>query len=180
MKTEMIVSPTLHTERLLLRPFFESDAEQFFISCQNPNLGNNAGWKPHETFEESLTILQTVFIGQENIWAITLKDTQQLIGSIGIVPDPKRENPQTRMLGYWIDESHWGHGYATEATQAVLQYGFEELKLQLISANCYPHNERSQNVLKKNEFIYEGILHKAELSHDGQVYDHLCYYLLAR
>lgn len=175
----MIASPTLHTKRLLLRPFSESDAKQFFISCHNPNLGNNAGWKPHETFKESLTILQTFFIGQENIWAITLQDTQQLIGSIGIAPDPKRENPQARMLGYWIDEAHWRHGYATEATQAVLQYGFEVLKLQLISANCYPHNERSQNVLKKNGFIYEGILHQAERTYDGQIYDHLCYYLPA-
>ena len=51
-----------------------------------------------------------MFIGQENIWAMILKDTQQLIGSIGIVPDPKRENPQVRMLGYWLDEAHWGKG----------------------------------------------------------------------
>lgn len=180
MKSEIIESPTLHTERLLLRPFLESDAEQVFICCQNPNLGNNAGWKPHKTFEESLSILQTVFIGQENIWAIILKENQQLVGSIGIVPDPKRENPQARMLGYWLDESHWGHGYMTEAVQIVLKYGFEELKLSLITANCYPHNERSQKILIKNGFIYEGILHQAELIYDGQIYDHLCYYLLTR
>ena len=85
--------------RLLIRPFQEEDADAFFACCQNPNLGNNAGWAPHKTIEESQEILQNVFIGQENIWAMTLKDAQQLIGSIGIVPDPKRENPQVRMLG---------------------------------------------------------------------------------
>ncbi|MDD3036658.1 MAG: GNAT family protein [Bacteroides sp.] len=180
MKSENIESPTLHTERLLLRPFVENDAEQVFICCQNPNLGNNAGWKPHETFEESKEILQTVFIGQENIWAIILKEKQQLIGSIGIVPDPKRENPQARMLGYWLDELHWGHGYMTEAVQTVLEYSFTKIKISLITANCYPHNERSQNVLQKNGFIYEGILHQAELIYNGQIYDHQCYYLLAR
>lgn len=73
----------LKTERLVIRPFRESDAESFFASCQNPNLGNNAGWKPHDTIEESRGILQEAFIGQDNIWAIVLKETQQLIGSIG-------------------------------------------------------------------------------------------------
>lgn len=167
----------LETERLLLRPFTENDAEAIFASCQNPKLGNNAGWPPHQTLEESRQVLHTVFIGQENVWAITLKDTQQLIGSVGILPDPKRENPQVRMVGYWLDEAYWGKGYMSEAVKAVLKFGFEELKLSMITANCYPHNVRSQQVLTRNGFVYEGTLHQAELTHDGHVYDHQCYYL---
>ena len=100
-----------------------------------------------------------------------------MIGSVGIIPDPKRENPQARMLGYWLDESHWGKGYMTEAVQSVLDYGFNTLQLNLITANCYPHNERSQKVLKRHGFIYEGTLHQAELTYDGHLYDHQCYYL---
>ena len=174
----VILTPrSLETVRLLIRPFQEEDADAFFACCQNPNLGNNAGWAPHKTIEESRKILQDVFIGQENIWAMILKDAQQLIGSIGIVPDPKRENPQVRMLGYWLDEAHWGKGYMTEAVQAILNYGFNELQLSLITANCYPHNKRSQQVLERNGFIYEGVLHQAELTYNGNIFDHLCYYL---
>ena len=177
-ETEETVTPrSLETVRLLIRPFQEEDADAFFAWCQNPNLGNNAGWAPHKTIEESREILQNVFIGQENIWAMILKDAQQLIGSIGIVPDPKRENPQVRMLGYWLDEAHWGKGYMTEAVQAILNYGFNELQLSLITANCYPHNKRSQQVLERNGFIYEGVLHQAELTYNGNIFDHLCYYL---
>ena len=177
-ETEETVTPrSLETVRLLIRPFQEEDADAFFACCQNPNLGNNAGWAPHKTIEESREILQNVFIGQENIWALILKDAQQLIGSIGIVPDPKRENPQVRMLGYWLDEAHWGKGYMTEAVQAILNYGFNELQLSLITANCYPHNKRSQQVLERNGFIYEGVLHQAELTYNGNIFDHLCYYL---
>lgn len=110
----------IETERLLLRPFRESDAEAFFECCQNPNIGNNAGWKPHGSLEESQEILRSVFISQSGIWAIILKEDGRLIGSVGIIPDPKRENPQARMLGYWLDESHWGKGYMTEAVQSVL------------------------------------------------------------
>ena len=167
----------IETERLLLRPFRESDAEAFFKCCQNPNIGNNAGWKPHRSLEESQEILRSVFISQPGIWAITLKEDGRLIGSVGIIPDPKRENPQARMLGYWLDESHWGKGYMTEAVQSVLDYGFNTLQLSLITANCYPHNERSQQVLKRHGFIYEGTLHQAELTYDGHLYDHQCYYL---
>ncbi|RHL05237.1 MULTISPECIES: GNAT family N-acetyltransferase [Bacteroides] len=167
----------IETERLLLRPFQESDAEAFFKCCQNPNIGNNAGWKPHGSLEESQEILRSVFISQSGIWAIILKEDGRLIGSVGIIPDPKRENPQARMLGYWLDESHWGKGYMTEAVQSVLDYGFNTLQLSLITANCYPHNERSQQVLKRHGFIYEGTLHQAELTYDGHLYDHQCYYL---
>ncbi len=174
-ETESIHSVTLDTERLLLRPFKEKDAEAFFTCCQNPNLGNNAGWPPHRTLEESRRILHSTFINQEGIWAMILKETQQLIGSVGIIPDPKRENPQVRMLGYWLDETYWGKGYMTEAVQGVLKYGFEKLKLSLITATCYPHNKRSQKVLKKNGFIYEGTLHQAELTYNGNIYDHQCY-----
>ena len=55
--------------------------------------------------------------------------------------------------------------------------GFNKLGLTLISANCYPQNKRSQRVLEKMGFTYEGILHQAEVSYDDKIYDHLCYYL---
>lgn len=167
----------IKTPRLLLRPFIETDLEAFFTCCRNPNLGNNAGWKPHETLEESREVLHVVFMGQENIWAVVHTGDRRLIGSVGIISDPKRENPRALMLGYWLDEAYWGAGYMTEAVEAVLAYGFETLNADLITANCYPHNERSQKVLKKQGFEYEGTLHQAELIYDGQVYDHQCYYL---
>lgn len=174
----MPINNEIKTGRLLLRAFIETDLEAFFTCCRNPNLGNNAGWKPHETIEESREILQGVFMNRENIWAIIRLEDRRLIGSIGIIPDPKRENPHALMLGYWLDESHWGTGYMTEATEAVLTYGFEKLNVTVITANCYPHNERSQRVLKRQGFEYEGTLHQAELIYNGEVYDHLCYYLL--
>lgn len=174
---EEVQAPLLETERLLFRPFRESDAEAVFAFCQNPKLGNNAGWAPHRTVEESHEILRKVFMGQESIWAITLRDSGEIVGTAGLIPDPKRQNSGVRMLGYWLGEPHWGKGYMTEAVRVVLDYGFRELHLSLISAACYPHNKRSQQVLKRSGFQYEGKLHQAELTADGKVYDHLCYSL---
>lgn len=170
-------TPTIQTEHLILRPFAESDLDDFFDCCSNPNLGHNAGWKPHETREESKEALQSVFMNQEGIWAIELKETNHIIGSVGIIPDPKRENPTSRMLGYWLKETHWGKGLMSEAISAILEYGFTTLNLNLISANCYPSNIRSRRLLTRKNFLYEGILHEAEQTYDGRIYDHLCFYL---
>ena len=104
----MTQTSNIETNRLVLRPFSESDAPDVFESCKNPNLGNNAGWKPLETIEETIDVLNTIFIGKEGVWAIVSKETQQVIGSIGIIPDPKIENPHARMLGYWLKEECWG------------------------------------------------------------------------
>lgn len=167
----------METERLSLRPFAETDLEAFYNCCRNPVLGNNAGWKPHETIEESCEILHQVFMGQENIWAIVKKKDGKLIGSLGLLPDPKRENPHALMLGYWLDEAAWGKGYMTEAVETVLNYGFMKLNANIITANCYPHNERSRKILIKQGFEYEGTLHQAELIYDGRIFDHQCFCL---
>ncbi len=63
----------LETERLLLRPFRETDLQELFECCQNPNLGNNAGWEPHKSIEDSKEVLHTVFMGNEGVFAIILK-----------------------------------------------------------------------------------------------------------
>lgn len=171
------MTDNIKTERLLLRPFAETDLEAFFNCCRNPVLGNNAGWKPHETMKESRDILHQVFMEQENIWAMVRKEDVKLIGSLGLVPDPKRENPYALMLGYWLDEAAWGKGYMTEAVKAVLRFGFVKLNADIITASCYPHNERSRNVLIKQGFEYEGTLCQAELVCDGRILDHQCYCL---
>lgn len=82
------------------------------------------------------------------------------------------------MLGYAMSEHYWGKGLMTEAAQAVIKYGFDERNLDLISAYCYPFNNRSRRVLEKNNFQYEGTLKQAEKLYNGNIYDNECYVLL--
>lgn len=165
----------LETERMILRPVVETDAEAIYDFCKNSNVGINAGWKPHESIEETREVMELVFLNQEFVFAMELKETKTLFGSIGIIPDPKRQNNKTRMIGYAISENYWGKGLATEAVQAVLRFGFQKLNLDLISAYCYPSNERSKKILKKCGFEYEGLLRLAEQRYDGVVLDNECY-----
>lgn len=170
---------TIETDRLILRPIVESDAEAIYEYAQSKNVGINAGWKPHESIEETREVMQVVFLDQENVFGMVLKETGVLFGTIGLIPDPKRQNDKTRMIGYAIGEEYWGKGFTTEAVRALLRLGFEELKLDLISAYCYPYNEGSRNVLKKCGFSYEGLLRLAEERYDGMVLDNECYAIMS-
>jgi putative acetyltransferase len=169
----------IETERLIIRPITENDAEDIYGYSQNRNVGINAGWEPHKSIEDTREIMKQVFLDQECVFGIVLKETGKLFGSIGLIPDPKRQNDKTRMIGYAIGENYWGKGYMTEALLALLRFGFEELNLDLISASCYPSNERSKNVLKKCGFRYEGRLSLAEKRYDGEVLDNECYAILS-
>lgn len=167
---------TLYTERLILRKFYLSDIDDFYEYCRNPNVGPNAGWEPHKNREESMTILNE-FIRKGEVWAIVEKDMNKVIGSIGLHKDMKRNNGKARMLGYVISQDYWGRGLATEAAKRVIEYGFKEFGIDIISIYHYPFNERSKRVIEKCGFIYEGTLRMASTLFNGDVYDDICYSL---
>lgn len=166
----------IETDRLILRPTMMSDAEDVFEYASGENVGINAGWERHKTLEETREIIETVF-SAENVFAIALKESGKVIGSVGLVADPKREYDRVQMIGYALGEAYWGRGYMTEAARAVVDYGFETLDLEMISAYCYPYNKRSSGVLKKLGFQYEGRLSLCEKSINGEVLDNECYAL---
>lgn len=167
----------LETERLLLRPITMEDAVDVYEYSKGAEVGPNAGGKPHADLEETKEILNTVFIGQEGVFGIVWKENGKMIGSVGLIQDPKRENPGSRMLGYAISREYWGRGIMTESVKAVICFGFDIMQLDLISAYCYPANERSRHVLKKCGFEYEGMLKQCELCYDGTIRDNECYAL---
>ena len=161
----------IKTERLTLRPIVFSDQEDIFEYSKHPLVGPDAGWKPHESKSETMEIMKTIFLDQDSVWGIEIKDSHKLIGSIGLIKDPKRENKQVMMLGYAIAYEQWGKGITTEASRAVIAYGFEKLGLRLISVCCYAYNERSRRVIKKCGFKYEGTMRQAEERFDGKIFD---------
>ena len=168
----------IETERLLLRPVKKEDAQDIYEYSTSENVGPNAGWKPHESLEETRDIVDAVFL-QPHVFGMVLKESNKLIGTIGLLDDPKREYAGAKMLGYALGEAYWGHGYMTEAAEAIVYYGFKLLGLRLISAYCYPFNVRSKRVLTKLGFQYEGRMALCEVLYSGEVYDNECYAIVA-
>ncbi len=166
---------TIETDRLILRDWNEDDADDLYEYAGNPNVGPHAGWKPHESREESLEIIRTLFTDQYDCWAIVHKETGKVIGSVAYEADTKRPGINCKELGYALGEDYWGKGLMTEAAKAALRHGFEELALDMVAIYRNPLNERSGRVIEKCGFVYEGVLRKAHKIYDGSVRDAACY-----
>lgn len=175
---EKNIERDLETERLLLRPIEEGDARDIFEYSKGPGVGPAAGWEPHGSIEETRNIMKEIFIGKENIFGMVLRSSGKMIGSIGLQRDPYRNHPRALMLGYAMSESYWGRGLMTEAAKAVVEYGFRELPIALISCTCYSFNSRSRRVIQKCGFEYEGCLRLAAKRYDGKILDVECYSIL--
>ena len=166
----------LETERLYIRRFEEKDLPDFYAYASDPLVGPSAGWKPHESLEESQEILNG-FIKSADIFAMEHKKEGKIIGSLGLHEDRKRELKGSRMRGYAMGKDYWGQGFMTEAVNALLEYAFDQLNMEIISAYHYPFNLRSKRVLLKAGFSLEGTLRMASTLYDGQVVDDVCYAL---
>ncbi len=168
----------LNTERLLLRPLTMADTADIYAYASHEEVGPNAGWQPHANLAETQKIMLSVFLPQEHVFGLALPEQDKVIGTIGLLEDPKRQYQGARMLGYSLGRDYWGLGLMTEAAQRIIAYGFDNLQLKLISAYCYPHNQRSRRVLRKCGFTYEGSLRLCEELYNGEVYDNDCYILI--
>jgi RimJ/RimL family protein N-acetyltransferase len=82
-----------------------------------------------------------------------LKETEGLIGEISLHLDSET----IAQLGYWIGEPLWNKGIATEATEAILKFGLQNLKLNMIYAECQIENKASEKVLLNNGMIKTGV-----------------------
>lgn len=170
---------TLETERLILTGWnlSDEDIDGLYAYAKNPNVGPNAGWKPHESREESKKIIEELFLPHE-VWAIREKETGRIIGSIGLEPDRRREDVRSMEMGYSLAEESWGKGYMTEAACAVIDYAFRELGLAVLAICTGPENRRSQSVIEKCGFQYEGRQRKGYHIYDGTDRDNLMFSII--
>lgn len=150
----------LETERLILRPWTEADAQALYQYARDPEVGPAAGWPPHTSVENSREIIKNV-LSKPETYAVCLKDGSP-IGSIGL-----HLNGSTDMtdrddeceLGYWIGKPFWGQGLIPEAACELLRHAFEALGMRAVWCGYYDGNHKSRAVQRKLGFVYH---HKTE------------------
>lgn len=147
---------TLHTRRLILRPWAESDLNDFYEYASVDGVGQMAGWPPHRSTEESKRIL-SFFINGKKTFALEYQG--KVIGSLGIEEYdeenyPELENQQGREIGYVLSKDYWGMGLAPEAVKAVLAYLFNEENLDFVLVGHFDWNKQSARVVEKCGFQY--------------------------
>ena len=144
----------LETERLILRPWEESDAEELYKYASHPDVGPMAGWAVHTSVENSREVIRDV-LSAPGTYAVVLRETGLPVGSVGLMhgkashiglPDGEGE------IGYWIGVPYWGQGLIPEAVRELMRYGFEQLALDRIWCGYYDGNLKSKRVQEKCGF----------------------------
>lgn len=142
------------TERLILRPWEESDASVLYEHAKDPAVGSVAGWPFHTSVENSLEIIKNV-LSQPETYAVCLRENNKPIGSVGLIsPSYSKATLLEIEIGYWIGVPHWGKGYAPEAVQKLEQHAFEDLGYEAMWCVYYEGNNKSKRCAEKCGFIY--------------------------
>jgi ribosomal-protein-alanine N-acetyltransferase len=149
--------PLLESSRLSLRMIHDADASVIFQLYSNEGVMLQRGEPVFSTIEQAEQLIffwRKLVAEQDGIrWGITLKENQQLIGSVGF----KKIFRQHRRadLGYELDPAYWNKGIMTEAVKLVTDYGLEKMNLHSIEANITPDHLASKRILEKNGFELE-------------------------
>ena len=148
----------LETERLILRPFRETDLQDLYDYASVPGVGEMAGWPYHRSIEESQEILRS-FIDGKNVLALVHKGGNKCIGSLGFhsswaASDLRYGHLRLTELGYVLAKEYWGQGLMPEAVKAVIDYCFTELGLEALTCGHFDDNNRSRRVIEKCGFKF--------------------------
>lgn len=155
--TMNVSSPHLRGPRLSFRDFTPADIPDVHNYTADPLVSQWSIWGP-DTLEQTTSSIEYAARAHlnEHRTSYTLADVLEgrAIGSVSIwITDESNRNGE---LGYTFHRAHWGKGYATEAVDQLLTFGFPTLGLQRIAATCHPENQGSTRVLEKNGFPSKG------------------------
>src|SRR5882757_7766838 len=154
----------LESERLLFRPHLITDLDDYCTMEMDINVRRYVGGYPRsrENAEQRFpkNQLQKMVTDRLALWATVIKAENIYIGRCGLAPhiNPDGEPiPGEAALGFYITPKYWGHGFATEAGQAFINFGFNELMLICIVASVEEGNDASLRVLQKLGFTIVSI-----------------------
>ena len=155
-----LTARTINTKRLVLKDFNENDQEALYAIFGDEHTMKYYDIEPFPEMEKVQEIInlknKRLQEGTGIRWGIFLDN--QLIGTCGF----NSYQPKGRStIGYDINKKYWNRGYATEAIEAMSNYGFSELEIHRIEAYVTPGNIASEKVLKKCGFEKEGVLKQA-------------------
>lgn len=153
----------INSTRIFLRPPESSDDVELFNLMSNKNLTKFLTWEPHQEIETTQNLIMALIDSQANDkayhWCVVLNS--KIIGLVSLIDVRRRIRTWTlnrAELSYWISTENQGKGYATEASKAVVEFGFENLSLRKIIIAHASENIESKRICEKlgfNQYAYE-------------------------
>ena len=171
--------PVLETEDLILRRPALRDAKDIFRYASDPEVARYVLWDVHRSVSESRHFVRELRgrlrSGLPSSWAVVLKETGTVIGTIGFVW--YSTDNRSAELGYSFSREYWNRGYATQALKAVTDTVFRSLPLNRLEAQHDLRNPASGRVMQKSGYRQEGIL-RSRIMNKGEYADVALYAIL--
>jgi RimJ/RimL family protein N-acetyltransferase len=168
------VTLDLVSARLRIRPFEEEDWRAVYEYLSGSGMRDFIPEWP-ETPEETHAFVGRNVGGEARQHALVLRDGGRLIGHVGFHP---WFGPETYEIGWAVAPEQQGRGFATEAALALLEHGFETVRLHRIVATCQPQNTASVRVMEKLGLRREAHFRKCMPAPGGGWWDEYLYALL--
>lgn len=168
----------LKTNRLTIRRFRDGDEIDCFDFLSDTECCLMDGYRSFDKMDEEYASLMKMYKEQETRYMIVLNDSNKVIGVINLLNIDDRA-VETMEIGYIISPKYQRNGYGYEAVSNLLELLLNDLKLDMVIAGCFEENLKSQKMLEKLNFTYEGKKRKA-LWVDGIGPKDTCYYYLER
>ena len=175
------VFPLLETPRMLLRELFEDDDDAVLRIRGDYEVTKYNTGSPISTRTEAQILIEGIasdFRQHLSVrWGLELKNSGEMIGICGY-------NYWDRLnmrasVGYDLARTYWGQGLMSEALRRIVQFGFEEMGLNRVEADCTSLNTASARVLEKVGFKHEGV-QREQYFENGQFHDLMLFSLLKR
>jgi ribosomal-protein-alanine N-acetyltransferase len=163
---------TIETDRLILRKFRLSDAEEMYNNwARDDDVTRYITWPTHKNIEETKKVVAEYVNDSQRDdyyhWCIVLKETNEVVGSIGAFR--LFEDLKLFEIGYSIGKRFWNKGITTEATKALIRFFFEEVGVNRVEARHDTKNPASGRVMAKAGMKFKGILRQAGKNNTGIV-----------
>jgi ribosomal-protein-alanine N-acetyltransferase len=157
MENKRYTTKPLETERLILKPLKKEYAEQAFAAyTTDPDVARYVRWNPHTSIEDTITWLTEVEKKLESPdqfdWGIFLKDSGELVGSIGSGKMTDDQGVERHEIGYCLTKKFWGQGIASEALSRVFLYLKEDVGVRHFFCCHDVSNPASGAVMRKIGF----------------------------
>jgi ribosomal-protein-alanine N-acetyltransferase len=176
--------PILETDRLILREITIADAEWYLEHFSRKEIVQGQGFPAPKGMKEAREELQLYFVDLFKNrngfrWGIQMKGEERLIGSCGYYKWLKPDGRQAE-IGYDLDPPYWGQGIMTEALTAIIDFGFQKMKLNRIELLVLPKNKRSSGLANKLGFKKEGVLREHGFDEKMRPADDVIFSMLRR
>lgn len=167
MNMKLTQYPPLESQRLNFRILTHENAKEVFQHFSDKDVTRFMDIEPCKDIKEAEEIIQFHTDDAGCRWGLYVKNTQSFIGTIGF--HYLRSNPEfIAEIGFDLTKDFWGKGYMSEAMTEVINFGFNQMELEIIDATVDPNNEKSLNLMRKLGF-----------NEDLELRDNLVYFYLS-